>query len=420
MPTAVLDIDLQNLPSQIDGLDHYEKAYVLIRFKGKPAGKIILPVSNGSLSLREHYEQLINAASGTLVTAWVYDHLDWDERTKTDFVAPKATIAICTRDRPDDLKRCLDALMKLPDDGQEILVIDNCPSTDATKELVKRYPSVTYICEQNAGLDNARNRALKEAKHEIVAFTDDDATPDPMWLRALLKNFSHPLVLCVTGMTMPLELETKAQEAFEYYSSFCKGFSRKVYMGTKVNPLATGNVGAGANMALRKEVVNLVGYFDEALDAGTPTQSGGDHEFFSRILLAGYHIVYEPEALSWHRHRRTWKETRKAIKGYGIGVYAYWTRLLLIEKEWQVLKLSYGWFVHTQLPNLVKSLLRRPNSQPLDLLLAELHGCVLGPWKYFSSRKRAKRNQIKNEQKSLGKHRNTYPQPLSFVEEAAG
>jgi GT2 family glycosyltransferase len=195
-------------------------------------------------------------------------------------------------------------------------------------------------------------------------------------------------------MTMPLELETEAQEAFENFSPFGKGFKRKTYTHTSVNPLSTGQIGAGANMALRKEVQQAVGLFDEALDAGTLTQSGGDHEFFSRILLAGYHIIYEPSALSWHRHRRTMEETRNAIKGYGVGVYAYWTKLLVEEREFGILKLPYGWFMHTQLPNILRSILRRPGSQPLHLLLTELQGCILGPWKYFSSKKEIKRRQI--------------------------
>ena len=107
--------------------------------------------------------------------------------------------------------------------------------------------------------------------------------------------------------------------------------------------------------------------------------------------MAGYDIVYEPEALSWHRHRRTWSETRKVIKGYGIGVYAFWTRLLFVEKEIEVLKLSYHWFIRIQLPDIARSILRRPGSQPLQLLFAEIEGCMLGPWKYFSSRRRLKR-----------------------------
>ncbi|HEU4633241.1 MAG TPA: glycosyltransferase [Flavisolibacter sp.] len=393
MPTAVLDLDLTKLPSEIDGLKAYDRAFILLRYKGRPVGKIMVPVTNGSLIIENYYPGFINAVEPELKTAWLHDHLQWDETDTIDFTPPKATIAICTRDRTDDLKRCLESLMLLPDDGQEIIVIDNCPSTEETKHLVESYPSVRYICENNKGLDFARNRALKEAQQEIIAFTDDDATPDPMWLRSLLRNFGNPLVMCVTGMTMPLELETEGQEAFEDYSPFGKGFKRKVHTHTSGNPLSTGQVGAGANMALRKSVQHLVGYFDVALDAGTPTQSGGDHEFFSRILLAGYQIVYEPDAVSWHRHRRTMEETRKAIKGYGIGVYAYWTRLLVEEGELGVLKLPYGWFIYTQFPNVIKTILRRPGRKPFNLLLAELHGCILGPWKYFASKRHVKRKR---------------------------
>ena len=144
-------------------------------------------------------------------------------------------------------------------------------------------------------------------------------------------------------------------------------------------------------MAFRKSVLEKVGPFDEALDAGTPTESGCDHEYFARILLSGYHIVYEPEALSWHRHRRTWRETKKAIRGYGIGVYAFWTRILFVERQPGILKFPYLWFIGTQLPNVVRSVLGRPNSQPLHLLLAELQGCIFGPWKYFESKRRLKK-----------------------------
>lgn len=387
MPTAVLDLDLKNLPSQITGLDAYSKALVLIRYNRQPLGKITLPVTNGRLDIEIYKPDLIYIAEPQLTTTWLHDYLDYTETDVLNFVPPKATIAICTRNRTEDLRRCLDALMKLPDDGQEILVVDNCPSTDETQKLVESYSSVRYVRENNKGLDFARNRALKEARHEIVAFTDDDATPDPLWLRALVRNFNSPLVMCVTGMTMPLELETEAQEVFETFSPFGKGFKRIVHTNTSGDPLSTGQVGAGANMAVRKDVQQAVGLFDEALDAGTPTQSGGDHEFFSRILLAGYHIVYEPQALSWHRHRRTMQETIAAIKGYGTGVYAYWTKLLVTERELGVLKLPYGWFIHVQLPHIIRSLLGTPNSLPLRLLFAELEGCILGPWKYFSSRR---------------------------------
>ena len=73
-------------------------------------------------------------------------------------------------------------------------------------------------------------------------------------------------------------------------------------------------------MAFRRTGFERFGLFDEALDAGTPARSGGDTEMFSRVLAAGLRIVYEPAALCWHRHRRTWPELCDTLYGYG----AYW------------------------------------------------------------------------------------------------
>jgi cellulose synthase/poly-beta-1,6-N-acetylglucosamine synthase-like glycosyltransferase len=387
MPTAVLDLDLSNLPDIVEPLAAYEQALILIRFKGYPVGQVTLPVINGQLDCKKIRERMISAASSNFWKRCLQNYLNCNQDKYSENAPPPVTVAICTRDRPDDLRRCLENLMKLPDDGQEILVIDNCPATDATKQVVSLFPQVKYVLEKKPGLDVARNRALYEAKHEIVAFTDDDAAPDPNWLRMLTRNFSDPLVLAVTGLIMPLELETKAQEWFEIYSPFGKGFERYVFDDTKIHPLATGSVGAGANMALRRCVLKDLGGFDECLDAGTPTCSGGDHEYFSRILSKGYRIVYEPGALSWHRHRRTWDELRKTLRGYGVGVYSWWTRKIFLEKDWRVIRPAIAWLLQSQIPIFLTSLLRLPGSVPLDLILAELSGCLVGPIIYLKNRR---------------------------------
>jgi GT2 family glycosyltransferase len=351
-------------------------------------GRTFVPVYKGRIDLHEQYPDLFNAVAPMVWSAWVHDYLGWDERDNFNFIPPTATVAVCTHDRPDDLKRCLDALVALPDDGQEILIIDNCPSTDETRVLVAQYPGVRYVREDRVGLDIARNRALLEARNEVVAFTDDDATPDNNWLRSILKNFNSPMVMCVTGLTMPFELETKAQQVFEKHNSFSKGFKRVVHSNLSRNPLAPGGVGAGANMAVRKSLLQEVGPFDEALDAGTKTHSGGDHEMFVRILTAGYQIVYDPAALSWHRHRRTWEELQKTVYGYGVGVYALWTRTLLVHREWGVFRMAFSWFWNDQLRHFVKSLIKRRDYIPMDLILAEFRGCLAGPGAYLASRKK--------------------------------
>jgi GT2 family glycosyltransferase len=140
-------------------------------------------------------------------------------------------------------------------------------------------------------------------------------------------------------------------------------------------------------MALRRSVLDLIGPFDEVLDAGTPTLSGGDTELFYRIIANGFQIVYEPAALSWHRHRRTWEELRHVLYGYGVGTYAYWTGKLVQDKEWSVIFMAGNWFWKHQLPALLKSILHFPNSTPVDLLVNELRGCLSGPRAYYLSRR---------------------------------
>jgi GT2 family glycosyltransferase len=354
MPTAVLGIDVEHLPSQITGLERYSQALVFARLHGRPVSQLCLPVVAGQLDVERLRDALFYSADLGLWEHWLRAHLGCQDEPKPAGRPLAATVAICTRDRPEDIRRCLEALMRLPDDGQEVLVIDNCPSTEATRRIVEEFPSVRYVREKRVGLDVARNRALREAQHELIAFIDDDAVPEPGWLRALVRNFEDERVLCVTGLTLPLELETQAQEWFERHCSFQRGFKRKVYDMVRLPPAAAGRVGAGVNMALRRSVVQRVGSFDEVLDAGTPTQSGGDTDMFSRILASGYRIVYDPAAVSWHRHRRAWSALRKTVYGYGVGVYATWTRNLLYDNEFGVLVQAAYWFWTDQLPALIR------------------------------------------------------------------
>lgn len=397
MATAVLDIELSTLPRTFPVSARYAEALLLLRMHGRPVGAVRMPVIQNQVHLPVNFIDTLSPGIRYAIGEKALHHkLGFDERKIPEYRPPRATVAVCTRDRTEDLKKCLDALVKLPDRGQEIIVVDNAPSTPDTKNLVAEYPGVRYVLEEKKGLNNARNRAMEEASHEVVAFTDDDAVPEPDWLDHLLQNFGQPQVMAVTGLTMPLELETPAQEMFEKYSPFNKGFNRRVFSAASMNPLATGRVGAGANMALRKKLLQLVGPFDPALDAGTATQSGGDHEYFACILAHGYKIVYDPSALSWHRHRRTWPELVQTIHGYGVGVYALLTRHLIKNGEWSVLKVAWLWLIKDQLPNLVRSMLKRPGAYPLQLIWAELTGCLRGPFAYLSAtRKRVSANPKK-------------------------
>ena len=395
MSAVVLDIDVCQMPSVIGGLEGYASAFVLIRAGDRPLGQLWIPVEDGRLSASDILEPIKRSWGWQIWQQMLVDnYIEWNE-IELPAKMPAATVAVITRDRPDELRRCLDALMALPDDGQEYLVIDNCPQTDETELLVAAYEDrMRYVREDRRGASAARNRALHEAQHEIVVFTDDDAFPDPGWLRALLYNFTDPLVLCATGLVLPFELETDAQFWFERYSPHGRGFRRIVYDGFQYDALDVSSIGVSASMALRKSVLELVGGFEETLSPGMPTRAGEDYELFSRILTAGYRIVYDPAAISWHRHRRTWQELRDAIFGYGIAVYAQWTHTLFVEHEFMIPRLALGWFRYKQFPNLMRSLLRFPDRFPLDLLLVELLGCVVGPFAYLRARRNLGKNKV--------------------------
>lgn len=384
MPTAIVRVDAAALPDSIQLEARYQRALLVVSWRGRPAGHGELPLVTGALEGQQLRDAVETVAGDRLAMFQLDEWLGLD--THADLVRPRASIAICTRDRPADLERCLAAIAALPDDAQEVLVIDSA-SRDAVgvRELVQRHAGVRYIRADRPGLDIARNRALREASGDIVIFCDDDAEVDAGWLRAISRNFENPRTLCVTGLILPQELETPAQEVFERTNGFARGYTRLVHDGVTDDAFFVSRIGAGASMALRRSVLDLVGPFDEALDAGTPTCSGGDHDYFTRILNAGYVIVYEPAALSWHRHRREWHELRAAVRGYGTGVWAYLTRQLL-HGELRAAYVAAAWLLG-QLTALGGDILGRPTRLPRDLAVAELLGCFAGPAAYIRSRR---------------------------------
>ncbi|HYF36619.1 MAG TPA: glycosyltransferase [Prosthecobacter sp.] len=388
MPTIVLDFEISRLPHQLTGLDRYHSALCLFRHNRRPVARAQLPIYKGRLMGRDLRECLLAQFGPDLVQAWLEDVLGPELKPADSTKSLRATIAICTRDRPEDLRNCLSSLRRLPDDGQEVLVVDNASKADATEKAVRDYPPARYVREDRPGLDCARNRALLASRGDIVAFIDDDATADPVWLRALVSGFEDPLVMAVGGLTMPSELETEAQELFEKIGGFSRGFRRRRYSLESHTPESGGAAGSGVNMAFRRDVIEKVGLFDEALDAGTVTLSGGDTEMFARILAGGYDIIYEPAALNWHRHRRTYAELKHTVFGYGVGLYAAWTRNLFIGKHWTVLPAVYRWIRNVQIPRIRDGVFGRPGAWPMDLTFAELRGTFLGPWAYWRARRR--------------------------------
>jgi GT2 family glycosyltransferase len=243
---------------------------------------------------------------------------------------PDIGLAICTRDRPTLLARALDSLVAQSPPPAEILVVDNAPSGAATRELVQaRFAGVRYALEPVPGLDYARNRALAESRAGVVAFMDDDAVAAPGWAEALRRNFADPRVALCTGRVEPLALETEGQRLFEANGGFSRGLSRvrlpddarRLLHGRPAPLIAWAiSVGCGCNYAVRRDTARALGGFDEALDL--VLSGGGDHDLLWRVLQHGQAVVYEPEALVWHEHRRELAAVHAQIVGHQRAVLA--------------------------------------------------------------------------------------------------
>ena len=385
MAIKVMEIEFTEQINPIRQLEQYEGVRILVRYRGRLLGWAY--VSNNpweqTISAERVRQTIVDQLGKELVRSTLGEQFGAVSEAVADRHLPSISVVICTRDRTDLLKGALEALLALDYPHREIIVIDNAPANSSTAELVARLP-VRYVKEERPGLDWARNRGIAEARHEIIAFTDDDARPSRGWLRGVAAGFADPEIMAVSGLVAPAELETEAQIQFELgYGGMLQHLHSFKCDGSKLSTrelLWASNYGVGANMAFRRQVFAEVGNFDPALDVGTPTRGAGDIEMFHRILAKGYATFYEPRAFVWHLHRRSGEALSKQLQDNGRGFGAY---LLTCDRNrtlprLEILKFAmfnwFGWWLVRRL--------REPGWLPRKLVVSELLGALDSPFAY--------------------------------------
>ncbi len=201
----------------------------------------------------------------------------------------EAAIVVPTRDRASYLDVALLGLAEQARaQGADLLVVDDGPSA-AVRAVAERHGARYAAHDSSRGLNAARNTGLAETSAELVCFVDDDVRVLPGWLAALtdgaVRNPSHG---CLTG---------PVRAVFEGYSPrFC---------GREGPPITFLDLGAverdaphawGANLAVRRSAVELVGPFDETL-----ALYGDEQEWEARLHAAGGRIRWLPDAALEHR-----------------------------------------------------------------------------------------------------------------------
>ena len=229
------------------------------------------------------------------------------------------SVVICTRNRAASLRICLEHLQSQYCKPREIIVVDNGSASEDTRIVAESF-RVRYIRENTTGLDVARNTGARAACGPIVAYTDDDTKPDKYWIYRIAESFKDPAIAAMTGLVIAASLDTEAEVIFEKFWPFNRGYVDKIfdenYFRASLNSgPPVWEIGAGANMAFRKNIFNEIGFFDERLDVGAAGCSG-DSELWYRTLACGLTIKYNPLAVVYHSHRNSISGLQKQLYSY--------------------------------------------------------------------------------------------------------
>ncbi|HUV06003.1 MAG TPA: glycosyltransferase [Armatimonadota bacterium] len=219
---------------------------------------------------------------------------------------------VCTRNRPELVRGCLEAMAGSPCPDLEIVVVDQ--STDSA-ELAAVDRRIRYIHSATVGLSRARDIGVQQSSGDVVAFTDDDCVPDKTWAAAILKEFAENQdISAIYGRTLPYEQARRRERQVAIKSDA----ERRIF-SRRCNPWRLGH---GNNMAFRRRVFEVVGPFDEALGPGGLLRNCDDADFTYRLLKAGFKALYSPEPLVYHRQFRHGEDLWRLERGYSIGAGA--------------------------------------------------------------------------------------------------
>lgn len=399
MKYRILEIDL-TVASRSFRLDADERGFaILVRHRDRLVGFHLQASSPGAAWSGERLDSL---AAGAAADAVVAHEIFEGIRSETVLDPPPSlTIAVCTRNRPTLLARCLAGIVHAlehasrPSFDVDVLVVDNAPSDELTKRQVERTTGVRYVVEPRAGLDFARNRAWREARGDFVAYIDDDAVVDRNWIEGFLCALEvHPDAGAVTGLVLPLALETKAQILFEKRGGWRRGFLPMRHAGADriddpFHPVGAGVFGAGCNMVIRRDLLETLSGFDEALDTGPPLPGGGDLDIFYRVVRSGAPLVYQPTLAVFHEHRRDMTGLRHQYYTWGLGFHAFLAKILRDHPEdRRKVNGLRRWWIRYMLRVLVSG------TGPPRMVLAELRGGIVGFCGAYE-RSRARSNAIR-------------------------
>ena len=219
--------------------------------------------------------------------------LEKDE-TADLFDYPVVSVIVPVKNRARDIEDCLRSLSSLdyPGDRTEIIVVDD-GSEDATSQVVQRFGIRAIRLDRSIGASGCRNLAVREARGEMVGFTDSDCVVHPRWLKDLVPFFEETDVGIVGGYVSNFSRVSRLDRYEDVKSSLNMG--QRPFESNR-GKLSRSYV-PSCNLIVRKRAFLQAGGFQENLKVGE------DVDLCWRIQELGYRLRYLPRGEVKHKHR---------------------------------------------------------------------------------------------------------------------
>jgi GT2 family glycosyltransferase/glycosyltransferase involved in cell wall biosynthesis len=252
----------------------------------------------------------------------------------------------------DDTIACLEGLSELDWPDLEVVVVDNASDDGSAESLAARFPDALVLpLTENIGFAGGCNRGAAVATGEYLAFLNNDAKPDPGWLRAAAAVLREDSTIgCVASRVLDWEGKTVdfVAAALSFY-----GHGFKLHVGADDSSAYGGDTdvlfASGAAMVTPATVFRAVGGFDERY-----FMFFEDVDLGWRMWLLGYRVRYVASSLVFHRHHRSMEQ------------YGPWWEQYLLERN-----ALFTIYKNYDDENLARAL-------PAALLLAVRRGVTLG------------------------------------------
>lgn len=212
------------------------------------------------------------------------------------------SIIITTRNSAASLEETLDSLIAQKEVlgiNFEIIVVDQNSDDTTSKVIHEHMPrsgfKVKYILEERKGRSLALNKAVEEAKGEVIAFTDDDVILDPYWLGNIYKMFQDKKDVLLVSGRIARQDNNLACPNWIPKNKFDAVFGITELGDTERFLKANEYIPNNMNIYARKSLFEMVGYFDPIYI------SSQDREFFMRVKTRGVNIYYAPQIVTYHK-----------------------------------------------------------------------------------------------------------------------